>query len=308
VDGPSPNNGFPRNIGGVTANNPHRKGTDGVSGAPNDNFVGNITVAMANYLRSSLNIEEFKNTNIIGNSSQWTNSILPKLNNVGLIGNYGSVGNLQGSVGGTGVIDILGPAPQNINIGTNYLNLWDNISRETSVGGYNVVCVRGTGGRFITTGMAGDPDSEAKLIVYSQKYDDLVSNATTRRPNHRAFINAGGQVKVTGPMSPAIGTIYLGSDSTKPVPSIVEEDWIKFGNGATSGFSTGVTLVNGTPQLATNYTNLSTTYKWNNADDFNTNAIASATPPHIDTWLADMPHALLEAVLDNRRRVYGGRG
>jgi hypothetical protein len=47
----------------------------------------------------------------------------------------------------------------------------------------------------------------------------------------------------------------------KSVPSLNEEDWIKFGNGAINSFSPGVSIVGGTLQLASNYASLSIEYK-----------------------------------------------
>jgi hypothetical protein len=58
-------------IGGIIVGNPYRKGSTGTSGEPNDNYVGNITVPMANYMVSNLHISEFKNTNIIRDGDKW---------------------------------------------------------------------------------------------------------------------------------------------------------------------------------------------------------------------------------------------
>ena len=319
----------PRTIGNITASATDRKAVAGNLSGQNENggsktyqvgepradYGNNITVAMAKFMNTVLNIKRFKNTNIIGNGDQWngTNEVtLPQLINVGLIGDYNSISSkliITSAV--PGVLDITGTSPRRIE-GDGYLNLWKvSTLRETIPINFEVVFVRDANGGYVCAGDIGITSTLAKAMIYSTKYSAL--QYPTNNPYHRAFVDKNNdQIKVTGPMNPAIGTIYLGSDSAQPIPSIVEEDWIKLGNGATSGFSAGVTLVtvDNRPflRLATNYTNLSTTYKWNNADDFNTNAVASATPPHIDTWLADMPHALLEAVLDNRRRVYGGRG
>jgi len=81
-----------RNIGVITAANANRKGTDG-TGMPNNDYVGNITVPMANYLRS-IGVNAFQNTNILGDGIGWngTNTFdLPFLTNVGLMGNYGGM-------------------------------------------------------------------------------------------------------------------------------------------------------------------------------------------------------------------------
>jgi hypothetical protein len=133
-----------RNIGGKVFDNANRKGTTGTSGQPNDNYVGNITVPMANYLVSSLHIPEFKNTNILGDGDKWDSGIvnnyltLISTNNIGLIGNYSSFAGVSGSF--SGITDILGPLPESIGQATRkgYLNIWNNILRETGTSRFNV--------------------------------------------------------------------------------------------------------------------------------------------------------------------------
>jgi hypothetical protein len=115
----------------------------------------------------------------------------------------------------------------------------------------------------------------ANAVIYPNKYASTIISGEVSylKPYHRAFIDTNGQVKLTGLDLTGIDTKYLGSNPNQPVPSLNEEDWIKFGNGATSGFSPGVSIVNGTLQLAPNYASLDSRYKWADADDFNNNAV-----------------------------------
>jgi hypothetical protein len=239
------------------------------AGKPREDFIGNLTVPMANFLRSSrtgsdrgLSVSEFRNTNIVGDGGMWSNVLLPDTVNVGLIGDY-SVDILVGRF--QGVTDILGPAPriigQGINLKTGYLNLWDNVSHHTIVGKFDILRVRETGGGNI---LAGDPDPSIRVsfVVYDKRYESFISGAETSRPNHRAFM-VGYVAKLTGDEIPSgvNQAAYQGRLQNSPVPSYVEEDWIKFGNGATTGFSPGVIYANGIPQLAESYATLLPEYK-----------------------------------------------
>jgi hypothetical protein len=240
-----------RTIGGITANNDKRKGTDGVNGAPNNNFVGNITVPMAKYLTANLfanpRITELRNTNILGPGSAWngTSTVdLPNTINVGLIGNYNGI-NLIGST--RGVTDISGGVPNSIGKGsatrTGFLNLWTtDVSSEALINGFDVIRVHGTRGGNIQTGAVGVQNVEARLIIYDKKYNSLAY--ANLSPNHRAFM-VGVVAKVTGGSTPSTNTaIYQGSSPTSPVPNPEEGAWITFGNnGSTGSF----------PQLAANY-------------------------------------------------------
>jgi hypothetical protein len=276
-----------RNIGGVTINNPLRKGGatgNGITGEPNEDFINNITVLMAKCL-ASLHvfnargaITELRNTNIIGDGSGWDfdefffirdgiiiirSDHIPTIVNVGLIGNYSEIQTIQGTY--RGVIDILGNPPygsiESVAARTGYLNLWNNISHETIVTDFDVVRVHGTGGGNIVTG--GIPNIEARLIIYDKRYDSLVVDFL--HPHHRAFM-VEGIAKLTGGSIPSANTAtYQGNSPTSPVPSPYEEDWIKFGNSITTGFTTGVTLVtipgsygssSQLPQLAASYSSL----------------------------------------------------
>jgi hypothetical protein len=279
-----------RNIGGIASANMVRKGTNTASvptsgaGEPNDNFVGNITVPMANYMTGRMGISSFANTNIIGDAEKWSNYdstirelILIPSTNIGLIGNYNIANMHNNTIDSYGVLDMVGQVPEYLDTAHGYVNLWDDVSRETLIAYItNVVHLRGQGGEFIGSGDTSYPDRTP--VVISKKYNGaLVGNAAILKPYHRAFVDAGGQVRLTG-SDLGIDAKYLGSNSNQPVPSLNEEDWIRFGNGATSGFSSGVSIVGGTLQLASNYVSLGSTYKWNDADDFNSNAAASAAP------------------------------
>jgi hypothetical protein len=77
-----------------------------------------MAVPMANYLIKTLQVSEFRNTNIIGDADKWTEGVdhyglrlIPTVN-VGLIGDYGN-------------IDGIGMAENK--------NLWNAVSRETAV-------------------------------------------------------------------------------------------------------------------------------------------------------------------------------
>jgi hypothetical protein len=259
-----------RNIGGVPAGNLYRKGTDGVSGPPNLNFVGSVTVPMANYLKSVLHIAEFKNTNIIGDGDMWDSGIsgntftLLPATNVGLIGDYGidNMNSIGGVHGGRGVLDITGQVPKYLSTTHGYVNFWDDILRETHLEhNMQIVHLRGLGGEFIKSGDTFYP--EKTYVVISKKYTKaLVGGAATLKPYHRAFVNAAGQVKLTGPDLTGIDAKYLGSNSNRPVPSLDEEDWITAGNNGTTPLN-----------LAANYTALDSAYKWADVNDFNTNAV-----------------------------------
>jgi hypothetical protein len=236
---------------------------------------------MANYLISALHIAEFKNTNIIGNGDRWdrivnngeysTLSLIP-ITNIGLIGHYG-VDIMNSGLGSQGVLDITGQVPAYLNTTHGYVNFWSDVLREIFLEfNMHVVHLRGLGGEFIKPGDTAFP--ERNPVVISKKYTNaLVGNAAILKPYHRAFVDNSGQVKLTGPDLAGIDAKYLGSNSNWPVPSLNEEDWIKFGNGATSGFSSGVSIVGGTLRLAQNYASLDSAYKWSNLADFTTNAV-----------------------------------
>jgi hypothetical protein len=48
---------------------------NGTSETPNSNFVGSITVPAVNYMVYNLHIDEFKNTNILGDGDKWSSGI-----------------------------------------------------------------------------------------------------------------------------------------------------------------------------------------------------------------------------------------
>ncbi|MDR1955580.1 MAG: hypothetical protein LBQ30_01845, partial [Treponema sp.] len=241
-----------RNIGGQTADSLSRKGareTTGTpafhvanTGEPRADFVGHITVPMANYLKSTLLVPEFKNTNIIGDADQWDNidannreilDLVPTIN-VGLIGNYDIAirGNLRG------VTDIKGTIPEVIGPGSNplggYLNLWNNVSRETFINAFAVVYARNSGDEKIVTGVVGHPDAYSKVIIHSNKYDkaNLVPDAAgVLKPYHRAFLD-GATPKITPTTDSSIDAAYRGLDTSgaEAVPPLDEASWINAAN------------------------------------------------------------------------------
>ena len=112
----------------INLTNPKRKGECGLRGKPNANFIGSITVDMANLLRrpttswppaplNGLGIAEFRSTNIIGDGNRWegithvggADRLVVHGANLGLIGDYTEIGDLHRP--GVGVTDILGTAP-----------------------------------------------------------------------------------------------------------------------------------------------------------------------------------------------------
>jgi hypothetical protein len=231
-----------RNIGGIVANNTNRKGATGDSGQPNDNYVGNLTVPMANYMVSSLHVPEFKNTNIVGDGDRWANGVvnnyltLVSTNNLGLVGDYSNFMGLSGSF--DGITDIVGPLPETIGQGARkgYLNIWSNVTRETGIDRFKVVYVHGSGGEKIITGSTSDPTVADLVIIYSQKYNP--SNAVHSIPYYRAFLD-GTTPKIipAGTTTPSIDAAYKGSSTTgfQQVPLLNEADWVAYmdsNNGA----------------------------------------------------------------------------
>jgi len=251
----------------INLTNPNRKGECGLRGKPNANFIGSITVDMANLLRrptgqGGLAVAEFRNTNIIGDGDRWegiehiggADRLIITGTNLGLIGDYTAIDNFN-RIGG-GVTDILGIAPPLIqsDLQGNYINLWNNVSRQTQISGLSTVFLRQTGGEHIITGMVGTPQLMANMIIHSQKHDSLNLTHPALIPSHRAFVDNAGQVRITGPDLTGIDPIHLGSNhpAFPAIPSPHEEDWINAANGDPIT-TPGVTLVNGMPQLAPNY-------------------------------------------------------
>jgi hypothetical protein len=288
----------------------NRKGTGKTSGAPDSygtggepraDFVNNITVPMANYLVSALGVQEFRNTNILGDGDRWTDgngigvvgntvSLIPTIN-VGLIGCYSSVHIL--TLNKKGIIDIVGATPAIIgeaNTKRGYLNLWNNVSRETESNGFYVVSVKGTGGENIVGGDDSYPNSIPHVIVYSKKYAGaLVPGAAVQVPYHKAFVNASGQVKVVDPDMSGIDDKYKGIGKTQAIPSLDEAEWIAAGIAGLDKPASDLS--------STGYAGLPSGYKWTDAADFNSNAVASAAPLDMPIHLAGMRRPLVEAVL-----------
>jgi hypothetical protein len=285
-----------RDIGGITANNSteRKAAADGTyaasasaaiaanggtaayeKGMPRVDYVGNLTVPMANYLVSNLHVTKFKNTNILGDGNQWDiynamtrNLPLPPIVNVGFIGNYNMTafnGNMKG------VIDITGISSNNIQQSGShgaYLNLWTIYNNPYNIfNKFSIVHIRDKNAAINTINTINPWDTAATpadVIIYSKRYSptDVDSEATLLRPKYRAFVNSLGLVKLTDAANSSFAEKYRGSDATKPVPVLDEAAWITAGNSGT------------TPDnLASNYAALSSQYKWTSASDFNTNAV-----------------------------------
>jgi hypothetical protein len=193
---------------------------------------------MANYLISALHIAEFKNTNIIGNGDRWDSSrivnnylTLIPTTNVGLTGDYSSFEGFSGYF--SGITDISGPLPETIGQNTRkgYLNIWNNVLRETIINRFNVVYAHGAGGEKIITGDIEESTIANLVIIYSQKYDP--ANAVVSIPYYRAFLD-GTDPKIipAGTTTPAINSAYKGADATgaKQVPLLNEADWVNYMN------------------------------------------------------------------------------
>ncbi|MCL2766946.1 MAG: chitobiase/beta-hexosaminidase C-terminal domain-containing protein, partial [Peptococcaceae bacterium] len=222
-----------RNIGGVIRTSPDRKAVSDGNGyrkdEPREDFIGSVTYTMAKYMDEKLGITAFHNTNIIGDWSIWNG--LRQYNNVALIGDYSSQYSI--SMNSQGVIDIKGPLPKLImNDGTNarYLNIWDNVSRETNIFDFPVAVIKGSGGEFITTGFDLAPTAVARVIIYHNKYNSMPLANGGLQPHHRAFV-VNGTPKVTGGSIPITNTgWYQGTRPANPVPNLDERAWIDFAN------------------------------------------------------------------------------
>ena len=245
-----------RNIGGSVYASPDRKAASAGGGyqkdEPRSDFIGSITYNMAKYMVENLGINEFHNTNIIGDYVNWTGYKL--FENVALVG--GDYSKISGDVlyiKTQGVIDIKGQLPKQImdsSTEAKYLNIWSNVSRETNVHRFPVVAIRGAGGEFITTGNYLATDAEAKVIIYHNKYTGTPPSNGDIQPNHRAFV-VNGTPKITGGSIPSSNASwYQGTEPANPIPSLDESAWIEYANGGTLPTN-----------LATSYTTLPTEYK-----------------------------------------------
>jgi hypothetical protein len=264
-----------------TLSNGNRKASDG---RPNLNFAGSLTVPMANYLISDAHVTEFRNTNIIGDRDKWLtgNGAIPIMH-VGLIGDHST------SVIGSsydGEIDIVGALPVSIGQGTRkgFLHVWNDISSSLLISGFRVVRVHGSNGHLIYTGDVSDPTAAIELIIFDKKYSNMPDNIL--KPHHRAFVDANGNIKLTGSGSD-FDAKYLGQDSTKPVPKFDANSW------------QAINTQNGDPgNLANNYSSLDASYKWSNqaALDSGTVSAASAnSPAHLVAGARQSPEAVLPA-------------
>ncbi|MCL2443448.1 MAG: chitobiase/beta-hexosaminidase C-terminal domain-containing protein, partial [Treponema sp.] len=221
-----------RNIGGIDRASPDRKAlTDGGGlrrDEPREDFIGSVTYPMAKYMVDRLGINEFHNTNIIGDHQQIGNVLY---RNVAFIGDHSSLNDF--SIKSEGVIDIKGSLPRRIMTSSavaRYLNIWSNVSRETNAFSFPVVVIRGSGGESVTTGSGGAPGSEARVIIYHNKYNAAPLNTTGVQPHHRAFM-VGGVPKFTGGSIPSVnGAWYRGSTPGNAIPNLDENAWIDFAN------------------------------------------------------------------------------
>ena len=309
-----------RNIGGITAAATERKassivvapGANGANktyevGEPRADYIGNITVAMANYMRSIGIQTRFMNTNIIGDSGQWTdgngvtinqgnsNMTLIPLNNVGLIGNYSSVNQLAGTF--KGVIDIKGNAPKYIGNASisGYINLW-NVSQNMGVNRFYVVSIKDQNGiGYVNKIDAWSTYSSASVVIYPKKYNPTAINGELSylRPSYRAFMSNNDGTGTAGimPVDATVSNIasYRGSvtssGSAPSLYSLLESEWITAGNNDQNAAST--VAYGAAPKV--------------NTSNFET-WLTSAAPAQTDTWLASMPRSVIEAVLTEKRR------
>jgi len=290
-------------IGTQATNSDPRKAV--ADGMPNEGYLNNITVPMANYMRSALGITQFNNTNIIGDSGEWVtgngvtitgnNITLIPLTNVGLIGNYSSIIHFVGTF--KGVLDIKGTAPkyisQNDSTTRGYINLW-NVSSNIGVNRFYVVSIKdlsGIGYVNKVEAWAGLNQGPATVVIYPKKYNPtaITGEIGFLIPEYRAFFdgNTPKITPVTG--SPSVAAAYKGKNTngSVQVPPLDEASWINAENN------------NGAAPTFQNYSNAP---KWDNAA-FNAVPVASAAPAPTGVWLANMPRSVIEAVLTDRRRL-----
>ena len=265
-----------RAIGGTTVNSMSRKGEKRTSGTPADyaaqtgppreDFINNITVPMANYMRK-IGVLTIANTNIIGDACGFVNlnsDFVPTvpmdmedpnvLNaqidlpsgmfNIGFIGNYAVKWFVTHDVANS-EIDIVGKLPQYI-LATpkkNSVHVWGDISSEVGIHNIRVLHVHGNGGDKVKqyNTMSGFEHEDLELAIFYQNY--TIAPTGTRQPFHRAFVDATtGDIKLTGPGS-GFANKYLGSNAARPVPNF-----------------------NGEGDLAANYAALASQYKWDAFD------------------------------------------
>jgi len=214
---------------------------------PNNDYVGNITVPMANYLRS-IGVTEFRNINIVGDGIEWNNTLvvnLPFLTNVGLIGNYGDMTiNNSAPRRIRGVLDITGTAPANISndIHAGYLNLW-NVVGNVGINRFYIVYIKDVNNvQYVNKSNWWDTNSvPANVVIYPEKYDPsaITGEISYLRPSYRAFFD-GNTPKIT-PVS-GVDVAYRGTDTSgaTQVPPLDESSWINAANnndGAAPAFS-----------------------------------------------------------------------
>ncbi|MDR1307154.1 MAG: hypothetical protein LBK74_06245, partial [Treponema sp.] len=203
------------------------------------NFQGNITTSMARYLKDTLGITEFRNTNIYGNYNQWegkyVNHQTPNFTNVGLVGNYnGSGGNAIISTVIKGVLDIQGPIAGagiiNINsTKTGYLKLIGDMgSNDSGYRNFSVVDVTGVTANIDRVGKSSSSGDNADVIIFASKTQANTISGSSGNPNsdavptYRAF-EAGG-VRKYAPYSFG-GNIGSPTNPSGQVPNLSEQAW-----------------------------------------------------------------------------------
>jgi uncharacterized repeat protein (TIGR02543 family) len=320
-----------RNINGVRLNSMSRKGDARLTGIPEtyksqtgeprEDFIGNLTVLMANYLVSNLYVAEFKNTNIIGDGDQWVSggqwvigngihvngniiNLIPTVN-IGIIGNYNSMG-LNANV--KGVLDVKGTIGPNTlprsTVSSNthkrsYINLWGDISNETAVETFYVAYMRGSSGGECISGGSSSSVSKTHVLIYSHKYiNPLSTGANNNKPYYRAFISSiDGKVKIANPESSNITAEYKGLVTSNSavahyteIPSIDETKWLSAGEAGLDKPDSGSYI---------NYNDLPIDNQLESMDNV---AQASASPASLPTRLAAAGRHALEAVLPAKKK------
>jgi uncharacterized repeat protein (TIGR02543 family) len=293
---------------------------------PRADFIGNLTVPMANYMVSNLHIDAFENTNIVGDGTSWKkadgselnnglipgskNVKLPNTINVGFIGNYGNIDIFEGRL--KGVTDVKGKIAKynSNNTNTGYINIWDLSSTEITNGGigidnFNIIHIRNSNNINVLNkvGMWSLNPAPANVIIYPIKYQSNVINGEISylKPQYRAFLDgntpkimpvdasfSNGNSGAIGNASDYKGTI---TSTTGNVYSIEEDLWITeadTNNGAApSPISYSSTLVK----------------KWDVMTFAQLNAVvASASPASLPTRLAAAGRQALEAVLPAKKK------
>ena len=266
-------------------------GSDGAAGTPNDNFVGTISAAMMKHMKEVVGVLKFSEVNIVGNASDLpgaagstsVNLLDITTVNVAYIMDF-SAANYAMSVNAKGVTDIKGTAPVTIanTSKAGYLALRNNVSRETRINNFHVARIHGTGGHNIASDTAGG-GVKTNVIIYDHKYPATPA-AASAKPYYKAFLDstAGYAPKITG-LTPTFNAQWASSDTTQPIMSMDEADWISAARASTMA---------GNPPTVSQYVNygsLPSTSKWTDQAALDTNAVTSVFPAQTGIRLADAP-------------------